>query len=87
MVMPDEDMDGMAVAMDDMPCCPQDTPALPDCSKGCPLMALCLAKVASGLPVNIGLPMRVASVAEPAWRQSADFESVSPSPSPEPPRS
>jgi hypothetical protein len=28
--------------LDDMPCCPHK-PALPDCSKDCPLMALCAA--------------------------------------------
>jgi hypothetical protein len=31
----------IADAVDDMPCCP-GKPALPDCSKDCPLMALCV---------------------------------------------
>jgi hypothetical protein len=31
----------IADASDDMPCCPSK-PALPDCSKDCPLMALCV---------------------------------------------
>jgi hypothetical protein len=31
----------IADAADDMPCCPSK-PALPDCSKDCPLMALCV---------------------------------------------
>ena len=30
------------MAMDDMPCCPHEKAARPDCAKGCPLMALCL---------------------------------------------
>ena len=41
---------------------PEERPDMPDCSKGCPLMALCLAKVATGLPVGVGLPGRVAGV-------------------------
>jgi hypothetical protein len=32
---------GIADAAADMPCCPSK-PALPDCSKDCPLMALCV---------------------------------------------
>ena len=44
------------MAMDDMPCCPNEKPAMPDCSKGCPLMALCLAKVTTRLPAGLGLP-------------------------------
>lgn len=38
---------------DDMPCCPDEAPAVPDCRKTCPLMAICMAKcfsVASALP-------------------------------------
>ena len=32
----------IADAADEMPCCPSK-PALPDCSRDCPLMALCVA--------------------------------------------
>jgi len=32
---------GSVVGEDDMPCCPSK-PVLPDCSKDCPLMALCV---------------------------------------------
>ncbi|TLX44900.1 hypothetical protein FBQ73_00250 [Xanthobacter autotrophicus] len=34
----------------DMPCCPDETPAVPDCQKTCPLMALCMAKCFSVAP-------------------------------------
>jgi hypothetical protein len=36
---------------DDMPCCPHETPAIPDCQKTCPLMALCMAKCFSVAPM------------------------------------
>lgn len=91
--MPDGTMDDMAagdragMAMDGMPCCPHETPAMPDCSKGCPLMALCLAKVASGLPAGAGLPMRVAVTAGVTWAVTASFDSLARDPPPEPPRS
>lgn len=88
MAMPDEAMDDVAgMAMDDMPCCPKARPDLPDCSKGCPLMALCLAKVATGLPGGLRLPSRVAVAAGTAWVVAVAFDSVSQGPSPEPPRS
>ncbi|MFD1280153.1 hypothetical protein [Methylobacterium goesingense] len=87
MAMSDEAMDDMAgMAMDEMPCCPKERPDMPDCSKGCPLMALCLAKVASGLPAALGLPGRVASFVGPAWGVTASFDSLSQGPPTEPPR-
>lgn len=88
MAMPGDAMDNMAVmAMDDMPCCPKERPDKPDCSKGCPLMALCLAKVATGLLGVIGMPARVAVIDGPAWAVTASFDSVSQGPPSEPPRS
>ncbi|WP_306426577.1 hypothetical protein [Methylobacterium soli] len=60
---------------------------MPDCSKGCPLMALCLAKLVSGLPSGIGLPVRVASVEDRLWGGNAPFDSLVRAPPPEPPRS
>lgn len=87
MAMPDEAMDDMAgMTMDEMPCCPKERPDMPDCSKGCPLMALCLAKVATGLPVAIGLPGRVADVEGQAWGVTASFDSLAQGPPTEPPR-
>lgn len=87
MAMPDEAMDDMAeTAMDEMPCCPKERPDMPDCSKGCPLMALCLAKVAAGLPDALWLPGRVAGVEGTAWAVIASFNSLSQGPPTEPPR-
>jgi len=87
MAMSDEAMDDMAgMAMDEMPCCPKEQPDMPDCSKGCPLMALCLAKVATGLPVAVGLPGRVSVVEGTAWGVTASFDSLSQGPPTEPPR-
>jgi hypothetical protein len=81
-------MSSMAdVATDDMPCCPREMPTMPDCSKGCPLMALCLAKLVSGLPSGIGLPVRVAIVEDRLWGSNAPFDSLVRAPPPEPPRS
>jgi hypothetical protein len=79
-------MDMAEMAMDDMPCCPKETAKKPDCNKGCPLMALCLASTASLLPIAVAVPTPVgirASLARPA---SASFASVHGTPLPEPPR-
>lgn len=35
----------------EMPCCPDGTPAVPDCQKSCPLMATCMAKCATAVPM------------------------------------
>ncbi|MDN3591665.1 hypothetical protein [Methylobacterium adhaesivum] len=87
MAVPDDAMDDMAgMAMDEMPCCPKERPDMPDCSKGCPLMALCLAKVATGLPVAVGLPGRVSVVEGTAWAVIASFDSLSQGPPTEPPQ-
>lgn len=83
--MQDGDMAGMAV--DAMPCCPHETPAMPDCAKGCPLMALCLAKVAARLPGAVGLPTRAAVVQGTRWDGAASFRSLAQAPPSEPPRS
>ena len=89
MVMVDADMGAMdmaEMAMDDMPCCPKKKAEKPDCTKGCPLMALCLASVASLLPVTVAVPAPVATRATLFWAASASFASVHGTPLPEPPR-
>ena len=78
------DMAGMD--MDDMPCCPKPAAAKPDCAKGCPLMALCLASVASLLPAAVPVPLPVATRASASWPTPATFTSVHGTPYPEPPR-
>lgn len=79
-------MDMAEMAMDDMPCCPKEKAEKPDCTKGCPLMALCLASVASLLPVTVAVPAPVARRATLSWAASAAFASVHGTPLPEPPR-
>ncbi|MGU3404695.1 hypothetical protein [Methylobacterium brachiatum] len=89
MVMDDAGTDAMAMAgmaMDDMPCCPKEKAGKPDCTKGCPLMALCLASAASLLPGTVAVPAPVASRATLSWPASASFASVHGTPLPEPPR-
>ncbi|MGU3541387.1 hypothetical protein [Methylobacterium sp. A52T] len=78
------DMAGMG--MDGMPCCPKAPAAKPDCAKGCPLMALCLASVASLLPAALPVPVPVATRASVSWPAPAAFASVHGTPLPEPPR-
>ena len=81
-------MDPAGMAMDDMPCCPHGTPALPGCAKGCPLMALCLAKVVSTLANAEGLPVRVPAIAGTSiWSGDTTFVSLARPPPSEPPRS
>jgi hypothetical protein len=89
-------MDDMAgAAMDAMPCCPPEAAAPSDqqpgdgsegCLKGCPLMALCLAGLASLPPSGIGLPVPFATGAPLFARKAARFASVTGTPPPEPPR-
>ncbi|MEE7462744.1 hypothetical protein MFUR16E_16475 [Methylobacterium fujisawaense] len=86
--MPGMDMghDAGDMAMDDMPCCPHEKAAKPDCGKGCPLMALCLATAASLLPASVAVPVPGATRASPTWPGAAALASVRPPPLPEPPR-
>ncbi|MGA0564802.1 hypothetical protein ACO2RV_20325 [Ancylobacter sp. VNQ12] len=41
----------MAEMPGDMPCCPNEAPAVPDCQKSCPLLAICMAKCFSVAPL------------------------------------
>ena len=94
MVMDHADMGAMDMgavdmadmAMDDMPCCPKENAGKPDCAKGCPLMALCLASMASLPPATLPIPAPVGMRASLAWPASASFASVHGTPLPEPPR-
>lgn len=80
-------MDVAGMDMDDMPCCPPEKAAKPDCTKAdCPLMALCLASVASLLPVAVLVPAPVATRTSRAWPAAASFASLHGPPLPEPPR-
>jgi len=79
-------MDMADMAMDDMPCCPHEKAAKPDCGKGCPLMALCLATAASLLPASVAVPVPGATRTSPTWPGAAALASVRAPPLPEPPR-
>ncbi|MFY9293446.1 MAG: hypothetical protein WAP03_22505 [Methylorubrum rhodinum] len=74
------------MGMDDMPCCPKAEAAKPDCAKGCPLMALCLASVASLPPAALPVPVPVPTRASMTWPEPTTFASVHGTPLPEPPR-
>ncbi|GJD35361.1 hypothetical protein [Methylobacterium aerolatum] len=80
------DVDMGNMDMGDMPCCPKTVAAEPDCGKGCPLMALCLASMASLPPAPIPVPVPVATRAGVIWPDPAAFASVDGTPYPEPPR-
>lgn len=79
--------DGMSdMAMDDMPCCPKAEAAKPDCAKGCPLMALCLASIVSLPPAGMVMPVPAATRASLSWPEPGAFPSWRGPPLPEPPR-
>jgi hypothetical protein len=44
----------MSAMADEMPCCPGEKPAMPDCSKSCPLMTVCTAKCFQNLSTATG---------------------------------
>jgi hypothetical protein len=86
--IPSEDQAGLAeMDMADMPCCPPEKTARPDCAKaGCPLLALCLAGIASLPPAAMSVPAPVATRTIRSWPDAASFASMHGPPLPEPPR-
>jgi hypothetical protein len=73
-----------ADAMDRMPCCP-GKPSLPDCSKDCPLMALCVAApLHCASPTALIVPIAIASIMLPG--ASPDLASVDDAPPRKPPK-
>ena len=74
----------MAAAAKDMPCCP-DKPALPNCSKDCPFMALCGAMAIHDAAQNsLSIALIVAAVILPG--DASMLVSVAPSPPRKPPK-
>jgi hypothetical protein len=73
-------------AMADMPCCPDEKPAMPDCAKTCPLMAICLAKCFRDLSAGVAVsaPLAIAERIVPS--DEAQWDSLSQAPPPRPPR-
>lgn len=70
----------------DMPCCPPEKPAVPDCEKACPLASLCLAKLVQAIvPVDVAsVRFNIAAALLP--RNDAAPDTVSPLPPPRPPQ-
>jgi hypothetical protein len=77
----------MAVAPavpDDMPCCPHK-PSLPDCSKDCPLMALCVtAPLHFASQASLMAPLTFVSIVFPG--DQSDLVSVADAPPRKPPK-
>lgn len=73
-------------AMADMPCCPEEKPAIPDCMKSCPLALVCSTVIvgnlsaADSLPVVLPLPMSFPRL------PGEEFASALVEPPPRPPR-
>jgi hypothetical protein len=75
---------GAAVALNDMPCCPSE-PSQPDCSKDCPLMALCVtAPLYFVSQTGLIVPFAIAGVVSPS--DPPDLVSVAYAPPRKPPK-
>ena len=73
-----------ADAMDHMPCCPGE-PSLPDCSKDCPLMVLCVtAPLYFVSQTSLITPLAIASIMLPG--ASPELTSVAEAPPRRPPK-
>jgi hypothetical protein len=74
----------VAVGADDMPCCPTK-PALPDCSKDCPLMALCVtAPIHFVSQIHLTVPPSFVTVVFPGVH--SDLVSIAQAPPRKPPK-
>jgi hypothetical protein len=71
------------VAMDDMPCCPDEQKT--DCAKSCPFMAACTAQLHSTVPsFGFSVPVMQASVIK--LHNDRTLHSLSQAPPPRPPK-
>lgn len=70
----------MAAMPGDMPCCPDEAPAVPDCQKSCPLMATCMAKYTSVAPMlsSIAFVFREGDAMRPGSDAMGDALSIEP---------
>jgi hypothetical protein len=74
----------IADAATDMPCCPSK-PALPDCSKDCPLMALCItAPIHFVSQTGLTVPLTFVTVVFPGAH--SDLVSIAQAPPRKPPK-
>ena len=69
----------------DMPCCPDKAPA-PDCAKGCPLMALCMAGSVLDFPATVALVVPHRSVIVAFAEDDPDRAGLTHGPPPRPPK-
>src|SRR5690348_2617440 len=77
---------GTALAMPEMPCCPNQTPALPDSQKSYPLAVLC-SMCFPALPASsIGMPARYAVAHVRMPRDEIGRDLLLDPPPPKPPR-
>jgi hypothetical protein len=84
MVAAGGDDSATADAMDHMPCCP-GKPSLPDCSKDCPLMALCVtAPLYFVSQTSLITPLAIASIMLPG--APPELASVAEAPPRRPPK-
>lgn len=78
----------MAVEMsDDMDCCPDDQPTIPDCAKDCPFAVVCTAVFVSA-PVSECLPLGLRISLKDRFPACGDTElsSLNGAPPPRPPK-
>jgi len=73
----------IADAAGDMPCCPSK-PALPDCSKDCPLMALCVVPIHFVSQTGLTVPLTFVTVVFPGAHP--DLVSIAQAPPRKPPK-
>ena len=74
----------IADAADEMPCCPSE-PVVPDCSKDCPLMALCItAPLYFVSQASLVVPVTFVSIVFP--RDQFDLMSIAQTPPRKPPK-
>ena len=84
MAMSGSAVDTVVADAADMPCCPSK-PALPDCSKDCPLMALCVtAPIHFVLQTGLTVPLTFVTVVFSGAR--SDLVSIAQAPPRKPPK-
>ncbi|MDX0532991.1 hypothetical protein GOL26_28650 [Sinorhizobium medicae] len=85
-------MDGMSgmsadeEAMAEMPCCPDELPAKPDCGTSCPLAVLCSSILLGQTTATDGLPVTFAAGLSFSFQHDGHIASALVEPLPRPPR-
>ncbi|MDX0494088.1 hypothetical protein GOC53_28105 [Sinorhizobium medicae] len=82
-------MSGMSAdeeAMAEMPCCPDEQPAKPDCGTSCPLAVLCSSILLGPTAAIDGLPVTFAAGLSFSFQHDGHIASALVEPLPRPPR-